>query len=68
MIKYLHKLLTGFLEYGFLSDSATSPAREHIFDIRDKKEAKYQPEVMAQEFHHVTAQLLFLCNRARRDV
>ncbi len=41
--------------------------RNHV-NIRDKKEAEYLSDEMAQEFHHVTAQLLFLCNRASRDV
>ncbi len=65
MIKYLHKLITGFSEYRTLGNSETSPAREHLFDIRYKKEAKYQSEEMAQEFHHVVAQLLFICNHAQ---
>ncbi len=68
MIKYLHKLLTGFLEYVTSANDATSPTKEHLFNIRDEKEAKYLPEEKAQEFHHVTAQLLFLCNRTCRDV
>ncbi len=68
MIKYLHKLLTVFSKYGSLSNNATSPAKDHLFDIRDEKEAKYLPEEKAQEFHHVTAQLLFLCNHDHQDV
>ncbi len=53
VIKYLHKLLTVFLKYWTLSNSATSPAREHFFDIRNEKEAKYLPEEMSRELHHV---------------
>ena len=68
MIKYLHKLLTGFSEYDTLKKGVKTPAHERLFEIRDEKEAEYLSDKQAQEFHHVTAQLLFLCNCARRDV
>ncbi len=68
MIKYLHKFLTGFLEYQLLGNRAASPTRDHLFEIRDEKEANYLLEEMAQEFRHVVVQLLFLCNCDLQDI
>ena len=62
MIKYLHKLLTDFSEYDTLKKGVKNPAHQKLFEIRDKKEAKYLSDEQATDFHHVTAQLLFLCN------
>ncbi len=39
MIKYLHKLLNEFLEYRTLSNFSATAAKDHLFQIRDKKEA-----------------------------
>jgi hypothetical protein len=64
MIKYLHKLLTGFSEYDTLKVGVKSSARQKLFEVRDEKEAGYLSDEKATKFHHVTAQLLFLCNRA----
>ncbi len=64
MIKYLHKLLTGFSEYETLRAGIKSPAHQKLFKVRDEKEADYLSDEKATEFHHVTAQLLFLCNQA----
>ena len=65
-IKYLSGILDEFSED--LGKSVSNPAAEHLFQVRDESEAKFLPEEKAREFHHVTAQLLFLANRARLDI
>ncbi len=67
MIKYLHKILTRFSEYGKLVNSVVTPSLDHLFQIRNKKEAQLPSEEISQEFHHVVAQLLFLCNHTWQD-
>jgi hypothetical protein len=66
MIPYLNDVLRNFPEH--LGATATSPAVEHLFKVRDENEAHFLPEEQAQDFHHVVAQLLFLSSRARRDI
>ncbi len=46
---------------------ASSPAADHLFNIRPPDEARILPESQAIAFHHTTAQLLFL-SRVRRDI
>ena len=48
--------------------SAASPAAENLFNVRDEKDTKYLPEYQAQNFHHTTAQILFICSRSHRDI
>ncbi len=62
MIKYLHKLLNDFSEYNTLKGGVKNPAHKRLFEIRDETEAEYLSDEQATEFHHVIAQLLFLCN------
>ena len=66
MIKYLENTLAGFS--GDIGKPAATPALEHLFKVRDETEAEYLSEERAQELHRVTAQLLFLSARARRDI
>ena len=66
IIKYVDKILTGFLEE--LGASADMPAAEHLFQVRTDSKAEVLSEEKAQEFRHITAQLLFLSARARRDI
>ena len=66
MIKYLDKILKGFLEE--LGASAATPAAEHLFQVRNDSEAEFLSEDKAQECHHITAQLLFLSACARCDI
>ena len=66
MIKYVQKILDGFPEE--IRYSSKTPAAEHLFCVRDEKEAKVLPEEQAQAFHYSVAQLLFLCMRARPDI
>ena len=48
--------------------SAASLAAEHSFKVRDEKEAKCIQEEKSKCIYHITAQILFLCGRARRDI
>jgi hypothetical protein len=49
-----------------MSGTAATPAANHLFEINDTAR-KLTPE-QAEQFHHVTAQLLYLCKRARPDI
>ncbi len=66
MILYLCSVFYGFSEKS--GEPFASPATDHLFQIRDEKEAKFLDEEKAREFHRVVAQLLFLCNCARKDI
>ena len=66
MVKYLKGVIEAFPEQ-IVGKSAT-PARDRLFDIRDKKDRKLLEEERAVAFHHTTAQLLFMATRARRDI
>ena len=67
MIKYIDKIFKGFSED--IGTPAADPAAKHLFQVREDGEAQYLSEEKAQEFHTVVVvQLLFLCNRARRDI
>ena len=63
MIKYVNSILTDFLEK--LGAIAATPAIKHLFQIQNEGKAEYLSKKKAQEFHHNTAQLLFLSARAR---
>ena len=67
-IKYLCGVLKEFPEE--ITGTAATPAAEHLFVIRpdDDPKKKYLPEEQAVTFHRTTAQLLFMSNRARRDI
>ena len=45
-----------------------TPAAEHLFNIQANNQDKIVSEEQAQAFHHITAQLVFLCTRAQQDV
>ena len=66
MIQYLTDIINGFSKD--IGKPAPCPAAAHLFQVRDEKDTEYISEEKAREFHHVTAQLLFLCNRAHRDI
>ncbi len=63
MITYLKNVISDFLE--LITGKAATPAADHLFNIRDKKEARLQEEERALAFHHTVAQLLFMSMRAR---
>ena len=66
MFKYLDSIIDEFPE--LITGKAATPAADHQFSVRDTGEAKKQPEEKAIEFHHNTAQLMFLSSRERRDI
>lgn len=66
MIRYLKKILTSFPKK--ITGSAPSPAADHLFQVRDPQETKYLTPQEAIDFHHTVYQLLFMSNRARRDI
>ena len=66
MIEYIKGMIADFPEE--IVSIKTSPAQDHLFDVRDPSMARLLPEEQAMAFHHATAQLLFLSARARRDI
>jgi hypothetical protein len=66
MVEYIKNVITDFPEE--ITAIRTSPGADHLFNVWDETDAKLLPEEQAMAFHHATAQLLFLSNRARRDI
>jgi hypothetical protein len=65
-LEYLQNMLADFLET--ITGRAATPATDHLFKIRDKKEARILNNKQASAFHHTMAQLLFMAPRARREI
>jgi hypothetical protein len=66
MINYLKNVIAEFPDA--IPGKASMPAADHLFKIRDMKEAKPPEEERALAFHHAVMQLLFMATRARRDI
>jgi hypothetical protein len=66
MVEYLENVISEFPE--MISGKAATPAGNHLFHIREGKEAKALEEERSLAFHHTIAQLLFMATRARRDI
>ena len=66
MIPYIKGIIKDFPEE--ITRKSPTPHADHLFKVRDEKDAKYLPEEQAQQFHTTVAQLLFLSARARRDI
>ena len=68
MIPYIDKIFKDFPEE--ITSGAPTPQTDYLFKIRDKADPKYKalPEKQKLAFHHTVAQLLYLCQRARRDI
>ena len=66
MITYLYKILEDFIEV--IKKTAATPARDSLFQVQAEEVVEYLPEELAVTFHHTVAQLLFLSQRARRDM
>ena len=64
MTKYLTKVIVDFPEE--IIGKAATPAGDHLFKVRD--EGRKLNEEQADAFHHTVYQLLFVANRARRDI
>jgi hypothetical protein len=65
MIPYISKRLSGFPEK--ITGVSSTPAADHLFNVRPQHEASFLPEEQARSFHHTTAKLLFLLP-VRRDI
>jgi hypothetical protein len=66
MITYLKNVIEQFPEE--ISGRASSLAAEHLFGVRNESKARVLEEERALAFHHMVAQLLFMCMRARQDI
>ena len=66
MIKYLSQMIEEWPEE--LKGHKVNPHADHLFTIRSDEDRELLPEEMATQFHRTTAQLLFMCLRARSDV
>ena len=66
MVAYLKNVIAEFPET--ITGKSPTPAADHLFKIRDEKDAKPLEEERALAFHHTVAQLLFMATRARRDM
>ena len=65
MIPYINKIITAFPEK--ITRVQSTPASDHLFQVRPTSEATFLPEDQARAYHHTTAQLLFL-SRVRLDI
>ncbi len=66
MVNYLKSVIAKFPE--MITGKAAMPAADHLFTVRDEKEARALKEESALIFHHTVAQLLFMSTRARRNI
>ena len=66
MANYCKCVIAEFPE--MITGKAAMPAANHLFTIRDKREARALKEERALIFHHTVAQLLFMLMRARCDI
>ena len=66
MIKYLYKVLEDFIED--IRKSSVTPAADYLFKIGENTEKMKISEELAIIFHTTVAQLLFVSQRARRDI
>jgi hypothetical protein len=65
MIPYIGKILAAFPEK--ITGVSSSPAADHLFQIRPSIETQFLPEDQPRAFNHTTAQLLFL-SRVCQDI
>jgi hypothetical protein len=66
MVVYLKNVILEFPE--MISSKVVTPAGDHLFQIREEKEAKPLEEKRSLAFHCTIAKLLFMASRARRDI
>ena len=66
MIKYLYQILDKFIDE--TTKTSANLSADYLFKIREKYDAAQLPEELAVIFHHTVAQLLFVSQRARRDI
>ena len=65
MIKYINKIHKDFPKE--IKSSSSITTAEHLFYVRKDNQDRLLPEEQSRSFHHSTAQLLFLCARARPE-
>merc|ERR1711966_605417 len=66
MIKCLFQILEEFIDE--ITKTSVTLSADYLFKIREKCDAAQLPEELAVIFHHTVAQLLFVSQRARRDI
>jgi hypothetical protein len=66
MIPYLRNVIAEFPE--LIKGKAETPTTEHLFMVRDEKEARPLKKERALAFHLTVAQLLFMATRTIRDI
>jgi hypothetical protein len=66
MIAYIRNVIAEFPE--IIQGKTATPAADHLFTVRDRKDAKPLEEERVLAFHHTVAQLLFMSTRTRRDI
>ena len=66
MIKYVYKILEDCIEV--IKTTAATTARDNLFQVRAEELAEHVPEELTVSFHHAMTQLVFLSQRAHRDI
>ena len=66
MVKYVYQILGEFIDE--ITETSVTPSADYLFKIREKCDAAQLPEELAVIFHHTVAQLLFVSQRAWRDI
>ena len=66
MIKHVYKILDDFVEV--LKRTRATPARNNLFRVQIEELTEHLLEELVGAFHHMVAQLLFLPQRALRDI
>ena len=66
MSKYIDEIIEDFPEE--VNKSSPSPHTDALFKIKEEEDAMILPEEQAVQFHHTTAQVLFLATRAWKDI
>ena len=51
-----------------LVPAAATPEVDHLITVRDEGKTHYLPEEQAHTFHHTVAKIMFMSDRARRDI
>ena len=67
MIPYIKDILKNFPEETG-SSTAMTPASKHLFETREKSDAKFIPAEQVIQFHHNVTKLLFVITKARSDI
>ena len=68
MVKYRQKIIEAFPEVLRRTKAYPATATDNLSKVREDEDRELLSEEMAKQFHRTTAQLLFICKRARPDV